>query len=277
MAKKFIWFFHKLLQQTQMNFLANPILNKYSKFDHASFYLNSHTLTTKQTCSLSCFIIRCQSSTQQISTIILKHFKMLLTFKLLNSTLLTFKFLIQDHHSKSYILPLGINYLIIQYPWLTCVWILLFGKCTKCSKSPVISCHFKMDCILSQDTDYSCFFLNLTHTWRGKTEVKVLVAQLCLPLCNPMDCNPAGSSVHGILQARTLEWLSILFSRRSSWPKDGAQVSCTAGRFSAIWATTCMFFSFSCDSTLTRLQNAFFILLLSWHKAQEGQVLPLKR
>ena len=151
-------FFHKLLQKTQMNFLTNPILNKYSKFGHASFYLNSHTLTTKQTCSLSCSIIRCQSSTQQISTIILKHFKMLLTFKLLNSTLLTFKFLIQDHHSKSYILPLGVNYLIIQYPWLTCVWILLFGKCTKCSKSLVISCHFKMDCILSQDTDCSCFF-----------------------------------------------------------------------------------------------------------------------
>ena len=141
-------FFYKLLQKTWMNFLASPVPNKYSKFAHAPFYLNSHTITTKQTCSLSCSIIRCQISTQQISTIILKHLK----------TLLTFKFLIQDHHSKSYILPLWINYLIIQYPWLTCVWILLFGKCTKCSKIPVISCHFKMDCILSQDIDYSCFF-----------------------------------------------------------------------------------------------------------------------
>ena len=142
-------FFYKLLQKTWMNFLASPVLNKYSKFAHAPFYLNSHTITTKQICTLSCSTIRCQISTQQISTITLKHLK----------TLLTFKFLIQDHHSKSYILPLWINYLIIQYPWLTCVWILLFGKCTKCSKSPVISCHFKMDCILSPDIDYSCFFL----------------------------------------------------------------------------------------------------------------------
>ena len=37
-------------------------------------------------------------------------------------------------------------------------------------------------------------------------KVKVLVTQLCLTLCNPMDCSPPGSSVHGILQARTLEW-----------------------------------------------------------------------
>ena len=38
-----------------------------------------------------------------------------------------------------------------------------------------------------------------------KVEVKVLVAQLCLTLCDPMDCSPPGSSVHGILQARILE------------------------------------------------------------------------
>ena len=45
-----------------------------------------------------------------------------------------------------------------------------------------------------------------------KVEVKVLVAQLCLTLCDPMDCSPPGSSVHGILQARILEWIAILFS-----------------------------------------------------------------
>ena len=38
--------------------------------------------------------------------------------------------------------------------------------------------------------------------------MKVLVAQSCLPLCDPMDCSPPGSSVHGILQARILEWVS---------------------------------------------------------------------
>ena len=51
-------------------------------------------------------------------------------------------------------------------------------------------------------------------------KVKVLVAQLCPILCDPMDCGPPGSSVHGILQARTLEWVAILFSRESSQPRD---------------------------------------------------------
>ena len=46
--------------------------------------------------------------------------------------------------------------------------------------------------------------------------VKVLVAQLCLILCDPMDGSPPGSSVHGILQARILEWVAIAFSRGSS-------------------------------------------------------------
>ena len=44
--------------------------------------------------------------------------------------------------------------------------------------------------------------------------------QLCLTLCNPMDCRPPGSSVHGILQARTLEWVAMPSSRGSSRPRD---------------------------------------------------------
>ena len=55
-------------------------------------------------------------------------------------------------------------------------------------------------------------------------------AQSCLTLCNPMDCSPPGSSVHGILQARILEWV-IPFSRGSSQSRDRNQVSCIAGRF----------------------------------------------
>ena len=46
------------------------------------------------------------------------------------------------------------------------------------------------------------------------------VAQLCLTLCNPIDCSLQGSSVCGILQARILEWVVIPFSRRSSQPRD---------------------------------------------------------
>ena len=67
--------------------------------------------------------------------------------------------------------------------------------------------------------------------------VCVLVTQLCQTLCNPMDCSPPGSSVHGILQARILEWIAIFFSKGSSRPRDRAQVSCIAGRFFTIWAT----------------------------------------
>jgi len=47
-----------------------------------------------------------------------------------------------------------------------------------------------------------------------------LVARSCLTLWDPMDCNPPGSSVHGILQARTLEWVAISSSKGSSWPRD---------------------------------------------------------
>ena len=47
------------------------------------------------------------------------------------------------------------------------------------------------------------------------------VAQLCLTLCDPMDCSPPGSSVHGILQSRILEWVAMPFSRGSSSPMVG--------------------------------------------------------
>ena len=58
--------------------------------------------------------------------------------------------------------------------------------------------------------------------------------QSCPTLCNPMDCSPPGSSVHGILQGRTLEWAATSSSRGSSPPRDRTHVSCgscLAGRF----------------------------------------------
>ena len=63
-----------------------------------------------------------------------------------------------------------------------------------------------------------------------------LVAQSCPTLDDSMDCSLPGSSVHGILQARILEWVAIPFSRGSSWPRDWTGVSCIAGRFSTVWA-----------------------------------------
>ena len=65
----------------------------------------------------------------------------------------------------------------------------------------------------------------------------MLVTQSCLTLCDPIDCSPPGSSVNGILQARTLEWVAIPFSRGSSWPRGRTCVTCIAGRFFTIWAT----------------------------------------
>ena len=61
--------------------------------------------------------------------------------------------------------------------------------------------------------------------------------QSCSTLCNPMDCSLPGSSIHGILQARILEWVATAFSRRSSWPRDWTQVSGIVGRCFTIWAT----------------------------------------
>jgi len=56
---------------------------------------------------------------------------------------------------------------------------------------------------------------------------QVFVVQSCPTLCNdPMNCSPPGSSVHGILQARILEWVAISFSRGSSQPEDWTHVSC---------------------------------------------------
>ena len=52
-----------------------------------------------------------------------------------------------------------------------------------------------------------------------------------------MDCVLPGSSVHGVLQARVLEWVAISFSRGSSRPRDRTRVSCTAGRFFTDWST----------------------------------------
>ena len=56
----------------------------------------------------------------------------------------------------------------------------------------------------------------ITRILKSKSEV----AQSCVTLCNPMDCSPPGSSVHGILRARVLEWGAIFYSRGHVWPRD---------------------------------------------------------
>ena len=70
-----------------------------------------------------------------------------------------------------------------------------------------------------------------------QSEVKVLLTQLYLTLCDSIDCIPPGSSFHGILQARTVEWVTISSSKGSSGPRDGTQVSRIVGRFFTAWAS----------------------------------------
>ena len=72
--------------------------------------------------------------------------------------------------------------------------------------------------------------------WQRITIMCVLVAQSCPTICDAMDSSPPGSSVHGIFQARILEWVAIPFSRASSQPRDQTWVSCIAGSFFTVWA-----------------------------------------
>ena len=85
---------------------------------------------------------------------------------------------------------------------------------------------------------------------------KVLVAQSCPTLCDPMHCSPPGSSVHGFSQARILEWVAISFSRGSSWPSDRTWVPCTTGRFFTDWVTR--------RAQMITCLNGISVLLIPW-------------
>ena len=76
-----------------------------------------------------------------------------------------------------------------------------------------------------------------------------LVTQSCPTVCDPMDCSPSGSSVHGILQAKTLQWVAVSYSRGSSWSRDWTHSSCTSciSRWILYYCTT--------QETLEREEN----------------------
>ena len=78
-----------------------------------------------------------------------------------------------------------------------------------------------------------CFPLSVQYSKNSMSysilhcKVVVVESLSCVQLfCDPMDCTPPGSSVHGILQARILEWVAIFFSRGSFQPRDQTHVSC---------------------------------------------------
>ena len=66
------------------------------------------------------------------------------------------------------------------------------------------------------------FFFGLAISWLSAHNQEVLVAQSCPSLCDPTDCSPPGSSVHGVLQARILEWVATSFSGSGlrAWEKN---------------------------------------------------------
>ena len=103
----------------------------------------------------------------------------------------------------------------------------------------------------------------------GGYESEGEVAQSCLTLCDPMDGNLPGSTVHGIFQARILEWAAVSFSRGSSQPRDRTWISCIADRCFTFWATreacvccwTLLKFSHEINNTLTFCLYRFSVWL----------------
>ena len=75
--------------------------------------------------------------------------------------------------------------------------------------------------------------------------------------CDPMDCRPPGSSVHGVLQARILEWVAISFSRGSSWPREYSQL------YKNSWLTIFQAYSkmIICTHTQTFFCRCLFIII----------------
>ena len=122
----------------------------------------------------------------------------------------------------------------VVVPLLTCAWLCDHMDCSMpgflvlCGKDyntknkwPHILCIFFI-------CQFICVYVGMK--WSE-------VAQSCPTLCDPMDCSLLRSSIHGIFQARVLEWVAISFSRGSSWSRDQTQVSHTVGRRFTVWAT----------------------------------------
>ena len=83
----------------------------------------------------------------------------------------------------------------------------------------------------------------------------------CPTLCDPMDCTLPGFSIHGILQARILEWVAISFSRGSSPPRDRTWVSRIAGRCFTVWAAREAIFSLLLTKFAFQIFLPFLLLL----------------
>ena len=127
---------------------------------------------------------------------------------------------------------------------LTRVWSCTHGS--KSTKPQPLDCWYKCEI----DTDFKDFSTrkriknvsivkNIITCWNEHTLGChcFLVPKSCLTLCDPMDCSPPGSSVHGILQARILEWVAISLFPGSSWPRGQTLISLTGRQILYHWVT----------------------------------------
>ena len=141
--------------------------------------------------------------------------------------------------------PGGPELVFLQQPYCYC-WVECLNSAHACQHASIPAwplSHVCINCLALQALDFAILKIYYASNYINSlfavtvVKVKMSVAQLFLTLCDPVDCSPPGSSVHGILQARILEWVAIPFSRGSSWPRNRTQVSHIAGRFFIIWAT----------------------------------------
>ena len=112
------------------------------------------------------------------------------------------------------------SYMIFKHPvWNENVWSLLKRQESNVIKGTKYRAFSSLSGFVSTGHGYIFYLLCIYAC------VHVKLLQSCLTLCNPMDCNLPGSSVHGILQARIQEWVATSFSRGSSQSKDWTRVS----------------------------------------------------
>ena len=134
----------------------------------------------------------------------------------------------------------------IQVTWSSVVQLCLTLCDPMDSKTPSLPVHHKFPKLAQTHVHQVIDAIQLSHPLLSSSpalnlsqhqkESESEVTQSCLTLCNPMDCSPPGSSIHGIFQARILEWIAILFSRASFQPRDRTQVLHITGRLYTLWA-----------------------------------------
>ena len=156
------------------------------------------------------------------------------------------------HHSPGFLFLLKLQCVA---PWLDseAFWIAVTNGVRAVLGTKASSSHFSEWKAGKAGACMSCCYANPMASWsKGALSATLhegvlhsekapewvcLVVQSCPTLCDLMDCSPASSSVHGILQARILEWVAIPFSRGSSQPRDWTQVPYIVVRFFTVWAT----------------------------------------